>query len=78
MQPISLTDEQRAFRTVLRQFCDDKIAPLAAEVDDSGEPTYDRGVRTVFPVQRAHAVPTGAEMPIHLGTRRFYIISCLV
>ena len=39
---------------------------MATEIDDSGEPTHDRGVRTVLPVQRAHAVPTGAEMPFHL------------
>jgi len=33
MQPITLTDEQRQFREVLRQFCEDKIAPRAAETD---------------------------------------------
>ncbi len=33
MQPITLTDEQRQFRGVLRQFCEDKIAPRAAETD---------------------------------------------
>ncbi len=32
-QTITLTDEQREFRTVLRQFAKDKIAPLAAETD---------------------------------------------
>jgi alkylation response protein AidB-like acyl-CoA dehydrogenase len=37
MQPITLTAEQRAFREVMRQFCDDKIAPHAAEVDALGE-----------------------------------------
>jgi alkylation response protein AidB-like acyl-CoA dehydrogenase len=37
VQPITLTDEQREFRAVLRQFCEDKIAPLAAETDRSGE-----------------------------------------
>jgi alkylation response protein AidB-like acyl-CoA dehydrogenase len=37
MQPITLTDEQRAFRATLRQFCEDKIAPRAAEVDERGE-----------------------------------------
>ena len=36
-QPITLSDEQHEFRRVLRQFCDAKIAPLAAEVDRSGE-----------------------------------------
>jgi hypothetical protein len=46
---------------------------MTTEVDDSGEPTHDRRVRTVLPVQRAHGVPPGAEMPFHLGTRGFYI-----
>ena len=37
MQPITLTDEQLEFRAVMRQFCDDKIAPRAADVDERGE-----------------------------------------
>jgi alkylation response protein AidB-like acyl-CoA dehydrogenase len=37
MQPITLTEEQRDFRAVLRQFCDDKIAPGAAEADERAE-----------------------------------------
>ena len=36
-QPITLSDEQREFRAVLRQFVDDKIAPLAADIDRSAE-----------------------------------------
>jgi alkylation response protein AidB-like acyl-CoA dehydrogenase len=32
-QPITLTDEQREFRAVIRQFAADKIVPLAAEAD---------------------------------------------
>ncbi len=36
-QPITLTDEQRDFRAVVRQFAADKIAPLAAETDRTGE-----------------------------------------
>jgi alkylation response protein AidB-like acyl-CoA dehydrogenase len=32
-QPITLTDEQREFRAVVRQFAREKIAPLAAETD---------------------------------------------
>jgi len=36
-QPITLTDEQREFRAVVRQFCDDKIAPNAAEIDRTAE-----------------------------------------
>jgi alkylation response protein AidB-like acyl-CoA dehydrogenase len=36
-QPITLTDEQREFRAVVRQFAADKIAPLAADADRGGE-----------------------------------------
>ena len=36
-QPITLTEEQREFRAVVRQFVDDKIAPLAAETDEKAE-----------------------------------------
>lgn len=36
-QPITLTEEQREFRRVVRQFCEDKIAPNAAEVDRTAE-----------------------------------------
>jgi alkylation response protein AidB-like acyl-CoA dehydrogenase len=32
-QPINLSEEQHEFRRVVRQFCEDKIAPLAAETD---------------------------------------------
>jgi len=32
-QPMTLTDEQHEFRAVVRQFRDDKIAPLAGEID---------------------------------------------
>jgi alkylation response protein AidB-like acyl-CoA dehydrogenase len=36
-----LTDDQREFRAVLRQFCEDKIAPRAAEVDETAEFPWD-------------------------------------
>ena len=36
-QPITLTDEQRDFRAVLRQFAEDKIAPYAADIDEKAE-----------------------------------------
>jgi alkylation response protein AidB-like acyl-CoA dehydrogenase len=36
-QPITLTDEQREFRDVVRQFAADKIAPLAADTDRNAE-----------------------------------------
>jgi alkylation response protein AidB-like acyl-CoA dehydrogenase len=44
MQPITLTDEQRQFRAVVRQFAEDKLAPLAAEADQKAEyswPTFE-------------------------------------
>jgi alkylation response protein AidB-like acyl-CoA dehydrogenase len=41
VQPITLTDEQREFQAVLRQFCDDKIAPRAAEIDRTAEYSWD-------------------------------------
>jgi alkylation response protein AidB-like acyl-CoA dehydrogenase len=37
VQPLTLSDEQREFRAVLRQFADDKIAPYAAEIDERAE-----------------------------------------
>ena len=43
-QPITLTDEQREFRAVVRQFAEDKLAPLAAEADEREEyswPTFE-------------------------------------
>jgi alkylation response protein AidB-like acyl-CoA dehydrogenase len=40
-QPITLTDEQREFRSVLRQFCDERIAPNAAAIDKSAEYSWE-------------------------------------
>ncbi len=40
-QSITLSDEQHEFRRVLRQFCDAKIAPLAAEIDRKGEYSWE-------------------------------------
>jgi len=37
MTTFSLTEEQQQFRTVLRQFCEEKLAPRAAEVDRRAE-----------------------------------------
>jgi alkylation response protein AidB-like acyl-CoA dehydrogenase len=37
VQPINLTDEQRAFRAAVRQLAEERIAPRAAEVDATGE-----------------------------------------
>jgi len=37
MQPMTLTPEQQEFRAVVRQFAEDKLAPLAGETDRTGE-----------------------------------------
>jgi alkylation response protein AidB-like acyl-CoA dehydrogenase len=36
-QPINLSEEQHEYRRVVRQFCEDKIAPLAADTDAKAE-----------------------------------------
>jgi alkylation response protein AidB-like acyl-CoA dehydrogenase len=41
VQPITLTDEQKAFRTAVRQLADERIAPRAAEVDIRAEFPWD-------------------------------------
>lgn len=37
MQTMTLTEEQREFRAVLRRFCEERIAPRAAEVDRTAQ-----------------------------------------
>jgi alkylation response protein AidB-like acyl-CoA dehydrogenase len=39
--PFALTDTHLQFRDTLRQFCDDRVAPHAAEVDRSGQFPWD-------------------------------------
>jgi alkylation response protein AidB-like acyl-CoA dehydrogenase len=41
MQPITLTEEQRAFRAAIRQMAEERFAPRAAEVDATGEFPWD-------------------------------------
>lgn len=41
MQPMTLSDEQLEFRRTLRRFCDERLAPRAAEVDRLGEFPWD-------------------------------------
>ncbi|MGH9065596.1 MAG: acyl-CoA dehydrogenase family protein [Acidimicrobiales bacterium] len=41
MQGINLSEEQRQFRASLRQFCEGKLSPRAAEVDRRGEFPWD-------------------------------------
>ncbi|HSS10848.1 MAG TPA: acyl-CoA dehydrogenase family protein [Acidimicrobiales bacterium] len=40
-QPITLTEEQREFRSAVRQFCENKLVPRAAEVDQTAEFPWD-------------------------------------
>jgi alkylation response protein AidB-like acyl-CoA dehydrogenase len=40
-QPMTLSEEQHDFRAVMRRFCDEQIAPGAAERDRSGEFDWD-------------------------------------
>ncbi len=58
-QAITLTDEQREFRAVLRRFAEDKIAPRAAEVDERAEydwPNFEACRTMELP---ALGIPTG-------------------
>jgi alkylation response protein AidB-like acyl-CoA dehydrogenase len=41
VQPINLSDEQREFQSVMRRFADERIAPRAAEVDETAEYPWD-------------------------------------
>ncbi|MDQ6840429.1 MAG: acyl-CoA dehydrogenase family protein [Actinomycetota bacterium] len=41
MQPILLSQEQHDFRASMRSFCEDKIAPNAAHIDETGEYSWD-------------------------------------
>ena len=58
-----VTDEQRELRAALRQFCDDKIAPRAAEVDRSAEYSWDN-----FDACRAMELPRSAS-PRNMAAR---------
>lgn len=57
----TLSDEQREFRSVLRQFADERIAPRAAEVDETGEFPWDN-----FEACRAMELPA-LGMPVDHG-----------
>jgi alkylation response protein AidB-like acyl-CoA dehydrogenase len=41
MQPMTLTEEQRAFRAAVRQLAEQRFAPRAAEIDATGEFPWD-------------------------------------
>jgi alkylation response protein AidB-like acyl-CoA dehydrogenase len=61
VQPITLTEEQRGFRDTLRRFCEDKIAPNAAEVDRTA--TFPQAS---FDACRAMGL-TGLGLPVEYG-----------
>ncbi|MEQ1872950.1 MAG: acyl-CoA dehydrogenase family protein [Ilumatobacteraceae bacterium] len=60
-QSITLSDEQHEFRRVLRQFCDAKIAPLAAEIDRAGEYSWE-----TFEALKSMELP-GLGFPVEYG-----------
>jgi alkylation response protein AidB-like acyl-CoA dehydrogenase len=61
MQPMSLTPEQHEFRAVVRQFAEDKLAPLAAETDRTGEYSW-----PAFEALRSMEL-TGLSYPVEYG-----------
>ncbi len=60
-QSILLTDEQREFRAVVRQFATDKIAPLAADADRNSEYSW-----AAFEALRAMEL-TALSFPLEYG-----------
>src|SRR4051812_46670021 len=58
---MNLTDEQREFRAVMRQFAEDKIAPRAAEVDRDAAYPWDN-----FEALKAMELPA-LGMPVEHG-----------
>jgi len=61
MTPITLSDEQHQFRSVLRRFCEDKIAPLAAGIDERGEYSWE-----AFELLRSMEL-TALQLPVEYG-----------
>jgi alkylation response protein AidB-like acyl-CoA dehydrogenase len=53
----NLTDEQIEFRSALRRFCEEQIAPHAAEIDRLGEYSWDNFQRCVSMELPALAIP---------------------
>src|SRR5262249_11795716 len=64
MQPMTLSDEQREFRRVLRQFCEERVAPYAAEADEREEYSWD-----TFKALQAMDL-TALQMPAEYGGPR--------
>ena len=72
MQPMTLTPEQHQFRAVVRQFAEDKLAPLAAETDERAEYSWaafdalrsmELDCRCRSPRRTAAAAPTSSPRP---------------
>jgi alkylation response protein AidB-like acyl-CoA dehydrogenase len=61
MQAMTLSDEQHEFRRVLRKFCEDKIAPLAAGNDERAEFSWE-----TFKAFQAMEL-TGLQLPAEYG-----------
>ncbi len=61
MTPMTLTPEQHEFRRVLRQFCEDKIAPLAAGIDERAEYSWE-----AFELLKMMELP-GLQLPAEYG-----------
>ncbi len=72
MQPITLTEEQHEFRRVLRQFCDERIAPLAAENDERGEFSWE-----TFKALQALEL-TALQMPAEYGGTGADLVTCAI
>jgi alkylation response protein AidB-like acyl-CoA dehydrogenase len=58
---MTLTAEQHEFRRVLRQFCEDKIAPLAAGIDERAEYSWE-----VFELLKMMELPA-LQLPVEYG-----------
>ncbi|MGH9115315.1 MAG: acyl-CoA dehydrogenase family protein [Acidimicrobiales bacterium] len=58
VQPITLTEEQKAFRAAVRQLSEERIAPRAAEVDATGEFPWDNFKDCVAMDLPGLAIPT--------------------
>ena len=61
MQPITLTDEQRAFRAAIRQMAEERFAPRAAEIDATGEFPWDNFKDCVSMDLPGMAIPAGVR-----------------
>ena len=72
MQSMTLSEEQHEFRHVLRQFCDDKIAPLAAENDERAEYSWD-----TFKALQSMELP-GLQIPAEYGGAGADLVTCAI